>query len=502
MPQCGAAPRPTELRRNACPQAGAYARAAQEHEDQSLTPADHASDRDRLSTGVPELDTLLRGGLKPGSVCILQGYPGSGKTILANQICFHRAAQNETCLYTTVLAESHDRLIGHLQALSFFAPDRIATNISYESAFSTLEKDGLDGILKLLTRERQTRSARVVVLDGLFLLEDRLSSEAEFRRFVNGLSVFANLTGALVLLLTNSKRSAHTPEYTMVDTWIELGTEQLDHRAFRFLQVHKFRGSDFISGRHAVTISAEGLRVLPRLESVASQQATPLPPRDRLTTGVREFDAMVGGGLRKGSNTVLSGPTGIGKTNLGLHFISASSATEPGLIFTLYESPEELLDRASLLGLDLQRRVDEGWVEVMWHPAAENQLDAVGYRLLQAVERRGVRRLFLDGLDQVYQSSGRPARFGQFLSALTNTLRGLGVTSLLSHEPRGLLSSASETPLGVLSAAGENLIRLRFVEQAHELSRELSIVKIRNSDFDHRFRQFRITDQGFCIDAR
>lgn len=470
--------------------------------NRSLTPADHASTHDRLTTGVPGLDTLLQGGLKPGSVCILQGYPGSGKTILANQICFHRAAQEETCLYTTVLAESHDRLIGHLQGLSFFAPERIATNISYESAFSTLEKDGLDGILKLLTRERHTRSARVVVLDGLFLLEDRLSSEAEFRRFVNGLSVFANLTGALVLLLTNSKRSAHTPEYTMVDTWIELGTEQLERRAFRYLQVHKYRGSDFIGGTHAITISQAGLRVLPRLESIASQQPPALPPRAQLTTGIRELDTMVGGGLRQGSTTVLAGATGTGKTNLGLHFMAASSATEPGLIFTLYENPEELLERASLLGLDLQRCVDEGWVEVMWQQPAENQLDTVGYRLLEAIQRRNVRRLFVDGLDQVFQSSGCPARFGQFLSTLTNTLRDLGVTSLLSHEPDGLFSDLPETPFGVLSAAGENLIRLRFVEQPHELGRELSIVKIRNSDFDHRFRPFRITEQGFCIDAR
>lgn len=464
-----------------------------------MSSVDRFSGESRRTTGVPGLDTLLNGGFKPGSVCILQGFPGSGKTVLANQICFHRAAQDEACLYITVLAESHDRLVTHLQGMSFFDPERIASDIVYESAYSTLEKDGLDGILQLLTRERQVRAATTLALDGLFMLEDQLTSEADFRRFVNSLSVFANLTGAVILLLTNNRRSAHTPEYTMVDTWIELGSEQVEHRCFRYLQVHKFRGSDFIAGRHAITISDQGLRVLPRLESALGRDQGWYPPRGFLSSGIAALDQMLNGGLRTGSTTMFAGDTGIGKTTFGLEFIGQSSVNEPGLLLTFHETTAELREKAALLGIDLAGLIDEGAVEVIWYPSAENLLDAVGYHLVEAVEKRGVRRLFLDGVDALDLSTGHLSRFPPFLTALTHVLKTRQVTTLYTHETRSKFSGSEQTSLGSVSGVAENVISLRFFESEKQTRRLLAIKKVRSNSFDMRLRPFSITNQGIVI---
>src|ERR1051325_11888386 len=120
----------------------------------------------RIDTGVPGLDTLLNGGLFKGGVYIVEGPPGTGKTILGNQICFHRAARGDSTIYITLLAESHTRLIAHLRSMDFFRPDLVASSIYYISAFKVLESAGLDALLKSVQEAILARSASFVVLDG------------------------------------------------------------------------------------------------------------------------------------------------------------------------------------------------------------------------------------------------------------------------------------------------------------------------------------------------
>ena len=117
-----------------------------------------------------------------------------------------------------------------------------------------------------------------------------------------------------------------------------------------------------------------------------------------------------GGGLPEATVTGVLGPSGIGKTTLGLHFVCASGAAEPGLLFGFYETPSRLLQQATRLGLDLEGAVGRGEVEILWQPMGENVQDALAHRLLDAVERRGVRRLFLDGLGGFMEASVEPGR--------------------------------------------------------------------------------------------
>src|ERR1043165_1424031 len=117
----------------------------------------------RIDTGVPGLDTILNGGLFQGGVYIVEGSPGSGKTILGNQICFHRATRGDSTIYVTLLAESHTRLIAHLRAMEFFRPELVSSSIYYISAFKVLEEAGLDGLLKSIQAAVYARSAAFVV---------------------------------------------------------------------------------------------------------------------------------------------------------------------------------------------------------------------------------------------------------------------------------------------------------------------------------------------------
>lgn len=459
-------------------------------------------DSERLSTGVPGLDTILCGGLTPGAVFIVQGAPGAGKTILANQICFHRAAQGQNAIYVTLLAESHDRLLGHLRKLAFYDDSRVPQSMYYISGFDILARDGLKGVLQLLRQETRSHKASMVVLDGLFALEESVGSESEFRKFINELSSLANILGATILLLTNSSRPRSSAEYTMVDGWLELDIEEVDYRDFRFFRVHKYRGSGFLSGRHSMTISSQGIHLLPRLEAlpIANARFTNYP--GLLPTGIPQFDQMIGGGLPRASTTLVAGPTGVGKTTFGLHFMAQCSAQEPGLIFGFYETQERLQAKADALGISLDEMVKSGALIMVWQSATENLLDDLAERLMEAVERHRPKRLFIDGIDGFRQSVVFPSRLSRFVTGLTNLLRSQNVTTLFTSEIPELIGGEAKLAFGSVTAVAENVVLLRYREYASELYRTLTIVKIRESSFDPTVRRFEITKAGIRIGER
>jgi circadian clock protein KaiC len=466
-----------------------------------VTDCEVTEKRERQTTGIGGLDKVLHGGLLSGSIYIIRGTPGAGKTITANQICCHWADQGKGCLYVTLLSESHDRLIENLEELEFYSKES-TQRIHYMSGFHTLEEEGLTGILRMLMEETRRYDTCMMVLDGLFALQERVDSDRAFRLFMNQLQNLAHLTGNTVLMLTNSERGTGSPEYTMVDGWMEVAVKQHEYRTLRYLQVHKFRGSGFIDGQHALSISDAGVRVLPRLESAVWKKRQPPPSRGRLASGIAGLDKMMGGGLRRVSNTLVIGPTGIGKTATGLHFISECTTDEPGLIFGFYESQEDLIEKAQVLGIgDLEAAFDSGALEMVWHSPTEHNIDQLAYSLIDAVKRRGVKRLFLDGIDALRQSGLHPSRFGRYLNALTNILRNEELTTMFTVETPDLLGGEPATHFPTLSAVAQNILLLRYSEIDSQIFRSICIIKARSSWFDARVRNFSIGERGICIEG-
>ena len=121
----------------------------------------------RVATGVAGLDRILGGGVLMSGVYIAMGFPGAGKTTLGNQIAFHHVANGGRALYVTLLAESHARMLQHLETLSFYDPKRVGRELSYVSAFNLIESDGLKGILALLREQVRENKISLVVIDGL-----------------------------------------------------------------------------------------------------------------------------------------------------------------------------------------------------------------------------------------------------------------------------------------------------------------------------------------------
>ncbi|MNM22137.1 Circadian clock protein kinase hypothetical protein [compost metagenome] len=454
----------------------------------------------RLVTGIDGLDALLKGGLVEGASYIIQGPPGAGKTILANQLACGHVREGGRVLVATLLSESHDRLFQYLATLEFFDPALVGDQIQFVSAFDTLEQEGLDAVVRLLRQEISRQQASLLIVDGLLNARVRAETALDTKKFVSELQGHAAFAGCTVLLLTSARLDEGSPEHTMVDGVIELGEQLVGSRALRHIQLRKTRGSGALSGRHECLIDEAGLHVYPRLESLYSHPSRlGCASLERVSTGIGSLDEMLDGGLAAGSVTLVMGPSGIGKTSLGLAFLAGSTAEAPGLHFGFYETPERLRLKAASLGYDFARLEHEGLLKVCWQPTTEGLLDQVGACLLARIEAAGCKRVVIDSLGAFSRLAADPARLNAFFRALTGELRARSISVLLTWEMRDIFGSEITAPAPDLSSIVDNLMLMRFVELDSQLRRMLSILKVRDSHHDPALHELLMGPQGITL---
>jgi circadian clock protein KaiC len=452
---------------------------------------------ERFPTGIEGLDIITQGGLLVSGVYIIQGVPGTGKTILANEICYRHIGSGGRALYVTLLAESHSRMLQHLRSMAFFDESVIPDRLFYVSAFRTLEDEGLKGLVALLRREMRAQKVSLLVLDGLVAAEESAPTQRDFKKFIHELQGHAAANGCTVLLLTSGAGEMVSAEHTMVDGLIELGDEQNGVRSQRTLRVRKFRGSGSLRGSHSFRITPQGIRLFPRIEAWLDQPSTTdFGHGAKITSGSKSIDTMLHGGICASSVTAIVGPTGAGKTLFALQFLAQSTQKEPGLMFSFYETRRRLVEKSRAVGNDLEPLLAKGHVDILWHSQGEHLLDELAHELLGAVKARGVKRLAIDGIGGLIEAASDRERVGRFMSCLTNELRARGVATLLAVESADIVGPAVRMPIPGMSAIVENLVFLRFVEYDGTLSRLISITKMRNSSYDEHVREFFITSQG------
>lgn len=454
----------------------------------------------RIPSGIAGLDEILSGGFLEGGAYIVKGLPGTGKTTLVNQVAFSHVGRGGRALYVTLLSEQHARLMQHMQLFDFFAAEAIPERLAFLSAFRTLEAEGLAGVMTLLRGEMAAHRASLLVIDGMLAVSEQELSDRDLRKFVHELQGHMGAAGCTGLITTNEGRSAYHPEYTIVDGVLTLEHAVFGARTQRQLQVEKLRGTGYLPGKHAFTITDAGLTVYPRTEALLTR-----PQRDddrlgeRLSCGIPALDAMMHGGVPSATTTLLLGPSGVGKTMIGLHFACAASAREPALFFTFYETPERLLMKARRVHLGFETAVRKGHLEVLWQPPAENLLDALTGRLLDAVDRLGARRLFIDGMGGFQQAAVHPDRLPNYFGTLANALRLRGVTTILTGETQVIIGSEVRSPVPTLSILAENMLLMRYVELRSRLYRVLSILEMRDTGFDPSLYEFELSERGVSL---
>src|ERR1700712_486062 len=224
---------------------------------------------ERFPTLVPGLDTILHGGLLAGGVYIVDGPPGVGKSTLANQIAYANGGSGVNTLYVPLLAESHSRLLQHMQGQTFWNAQAVNSHVFYISAYRELDEHGLKAVVPLLSAELSRHRATLLVIDGL-LLDHRSTQIGEtVRQFVHELQSLGSAMGCTSLILTGGNDRSVSAEHTMVDGLISLEDHAYRSRAERRIEVRKFRGSAVERGKHTFCITDDGLSFFPRLEGLA-----------------------------------------------------------------------------------------------------------------------------------------------------------------------------------------------------------------------------------------
>ena len=452
---------------------------------------------ERLTSGDEGLDEILGGGLPMNGINLIIGLPGSGKTILSEQFVFAGATEERPAIYLTTVSEPFEKILRYGQTLSFFDRDVVGRAVYYEDLGDTVGGEGgLSAVTERIASLTRERRPGIIAIDSFKALAAFAEDAQAFRSFLHDLA--ALLTAFPVTSFWIGEYSEEemrtAPEAAVADGIISLEMERANERAQRLIQVIKLRGSQFRSGRHGYRLSTDGITVFPRLADPLSQEAYGLSEH-RISTGIPPLDTMLAEGYTGGSSTLVAGPSGAGKTLMGLHFIFSGVAIgQPGVIATLQENPVQIGRMARGFGWSL----DDERVSVMYRSPNDVYIDEWVYELLNLVETTGATRVLIDSLSDLHYAATDPVRFREFIYSLTQRLSRSGVSPIMTSEVPDLFHVGSLAEYGI-SHLSDNVILLQYVRAGSRLLRTVTVVKSRASAHDPEIREFGITSDGIVL---
>lgn len=446
-----------------------------------------------LPTGVPGLDTLLAGGISRYSFIVLTGAPGSGKTTLAHQIMFALASERRKALFFTILGEPPLKMLRFQQQYSFFDPAKVGTAIKYVNLADDLQKNGFEGVLQRILAEVGSFQPELIFVDSFKSVVQATRSTdqgmASLQYFVQQLGVQLSTWQATTFLIGEYADSTQeeNPIFTVADGVIHL-CQDMDHNAMvRKVRVVKMRGSAHMPGLHCFRITNDGVHVYPRLlsggivdvDAIAGSRGGSA----RVSTGSAELDDMLGGGIPVGFSTVVTGPSGAGKTVLATSFLKAGAdAGEHGIVAS-FESGFFFRSNAPLQAL-----LDAGMVTEVRPLAFDVSIEEVVSQLAEAIERTGARRLVIDSLTALELILAPQFRenFEESLFRMLANLHVRGVTVMMIRN----MQEAGAMDFSAGSFIVDGIIAMRCVERDSRLIKLISVPKLRGSAHSNEVRVF------------
>jgi circadian clock protein KaiC len=453
----------------------------------------------RISTGNPQADQILGGGFPADSINIVMGQPGTGKTIFAEQLVFHNADGERPILYLTTLSEPLAKVVRYLQGFRFFDEAKLGGAVIYEDLGAELAQGGMEALVPRIRDFIRTMSPAMIVIDSFKAVHDLSPSVSEMRRMMYELTALLTAYGTTVFLLGeyNESEVPLYPEFAMADGIVELSRRTAGTRDERYFRVFKLRGSRYREGAHALEITDAGLRVHPRLVSPRVPERYE-PIVERVPTGIAELDTMVGGGLWRGSASLVAGPSGSGKTTLALQLaLEGCRQGEPSLYLNFQENPSQLARTIRGLGVDLEAAKARG-LDLMYASPVELQIDSILTEMFRRMEGQGIQRVVIDAVGDLAAGASDSQRLHDYLYSLLQYFAVNGVTSMLTFETLGHSVTGEKLEIGPVSYMCDNLFLLEMGGE-RETRRTLRILKTRGSAHDSRVREVAINAHGIQL---
>lgn len=457
---------------------------------------------ERLPTGVRNLDGICDGGLVRGSLIAISGPPGSGKTILAQQICFHNAALHERVLYFGTLSEPTAKLLRNLKQFSFFQPEKLGGTIEFVDLGEVSKADAITEASALITSHLKRVKPTIIVIDSFKAFDDLARSQQELRSFGYEIAVTVMAWEATTFLLGEFGPSEYqtNPLFSIVDGICVMSQREVlgEHR--RLFQVVKMRGTSHSRDEHPFAITHRGIDIFAASTPARRDAPGPAEVPSRLPSGVPGLDPLLGGGLLARSITLVSGSAGIGKTTIAAQFLLAGvERGELGLCVLLEDDPESWIAAATALGLPLGAAIDRGDVHVLCMP---RETICVGELLTVLVDRLTARKMVRVVIDAVTHLTSERLGLdeqGRMFCKLAARFKALGVTCLFTLDAASLYSNELVIERS-LSPLVDNLVMLRYREACGGMDSMLTVVKTRGSEHDRGTHRFSIGHGGVRLD--
>lgn len=456
-------------------------------------------------TGVAGLDDILGGGLPRNRVYLLQGDPGVGKTTLALQFLLEGARVGENGLYIT-LSETKEELeeVGsshgwNLTPVTLFELSSLAEQLQGEadSTFFHPSEIELNRTTKALLEEVDRVKAARVVFDSLSEMRMLAEHPLRYRRQILHLKQFFGGKKCTVLLLDDSPSGARDLQIESVAHGV-IGLERsspLYGVARRRLNVHKIRGVRFREGNHDYIIRQGGITVFPRL--VAAEHHTAFK-REPFPSGLAGLDALLGGGLDRGTSNMFMGPPGTGKSTLALKF--ATTAAERGekvLYMCFDEVIGTVVARANQLGMKMEQHLSDGLIRIEQIDPAEISPGEMASRIREAVEERSTRMVVVDSINGYLNAMPDERFLNLQLHELLAYLNQQGIITIMILAQQGLTGSMQSTV--DLTYLADTVVLWRYYEQLGHLKQALSVIKKRSGNHERTIREIAITRDGIEV---
>ena len=462
----------------------------------------------RCSSGCSGLDDVLGGGLPVGHFYLTEGEPGTGKTTLALQFVAEGTKCGDKVLYVTLsesrdellaVAENHGLLLDESAILEVRPSDQDLTPEGQYTVFHPAEVELTDRVQAIMA-EVDRRKPRRLVIDGLSEVRMLAKDPLRYRRQVLSLKECAPENCTVMLLDDRSSRYVDLELHSIVHGVITLNRVTREYgKTMRRLEVTKLRGSAFREGYHDYLIRDGGVVVFPRL--VAAEYGDERQDSTPATTGIPGLDALAGGGLGRGTSTLLIGPAGCGKTTLALRWlVSAAERGEHSAAFIFEETIGTLMGRAAGLGMNLSTHIGSGRMKLFHLDPAEVSPGEFVDMVRDSVERDGVRAVLIDSLNGFLQAMPGEQFLALHLHELLTYLNNRGILTLLVLAQMGLVGSAMHTPIDV-SYLADNILVLRYFEANGEVRQAISMMKKRSGGHERAIRELRFGNNSIKVGA-